>query len=541
MLTNQQSPARTAEDFVQALEPWSASDAAFGPGAGLEEAIDRIQAVANASTLPVLAQGLGLYLHGLRKEGRLTVGQWEALLSGDPASSATGTRGVLRDAIDRSIGLWDAVGLPEGSRRASWADPLVAAWMLAFHGVVWGRAIARGMLATSEQRAGTRALVEAMESAVRAVPSPHDILQQEDPREVATVKAFPSPGAVFGTGEGGRWRLVQCIFARGSTRIYAVEAINPSSSVRDIPMVAKIVERGALPAEAGRAVENLARSSFVMRPLARPSVPNYYVDILPRAITDLHAWWAENCHARSRRLTGREVAALALPMTQAVADLHLGAGGGLPHVHGDLKLGQFLIGSPEGSALQLSDLDLVVPAAPLMRSTHSPVEAPTTVAALGFTKGMVPPDHDPDQPRASRRNDTWALGICWHLLLTNRHPADVAAGKELTDYERARTVQDGNVGVELDSKTPAPWRRVLQSMLSRTSRPRPTELLPAMRAIYPPVGPDLIYGMVDLLNGQTLLTSDSEEGVLRSDLHRTESTQVASARALLAEADAHGT
>ncbi|MCA0323732.1 MAG: serine/threonine-protein kinase [Actinobacteria bacterium] len=540
MLTNQQSPARTAEDFVQALEPWSSSEAAFGPGAGLDEAIDRIQAVADASTLPVLAQGLGLYLHRLRREGRLTVGQWEALLGGDPASSATGARGVLRDAIDRSIGLWDAVGLPEGARRASWADPQVAAWMLAFHGVVWGRAIARGLLASREQGAGTRALVEAMENAVSAVPLRHDLLQQEDLREVATARAFPSPGAVFGTGEGGRWRLVECIFARGSTRIYAVEAINPSSSLRDVPMVAKIVERSALPAEAGGAVENLARSSFVMRSLARPSVPNYYVDILPRAITDLHAWWAEHCHSRSRRLTGREVAAFALPMTQAVVDLHFGAGGGMPHVHGDLKLGQFLIGSPEGSALQLSDLDLVVPAAPIMRSTHSPIEAPTTVAALGFTKGMVPPDHDPERPRASRRNDTWALGVCWHLLLTNRHPADVAAGKELTDYERARTVQDGSAGVELDPGTPAPWRPVLHSALSRTSRPRPAELLPALREIYHPLGPDLVYGVVDLLNGQTLLTQASGEGGVRSDLYPTTSTRVASARALLAEAGAHG-
>jgi len=506
-------PAAIVESYLAALTPWAHGSRPFGPGLGLDEAVKAVRHVVPDDLLTPLAESVASHLHELRLGHHLTPPQFNRVLGGtSPNLAAVPNAAAIRDGIERSMGLLDAFALPDQARRRSWADPSVAIVMLAYHGVAWLRLVDARVVPSTDVVNGRSTLSRALAS--HQLKSAKPVLAAEpDAREMTTVKPFPHEGHVFGSDSSGRYRLGHELPGSANSDIYALELVSspPSLSPGDRQLmqqpdaiVAKLIKtetlRGRTPVE----IDSIGLSDFLMRPLIRLHVPSHQIEILPRAHVDLYTWWRRRCKDQGHQLTGREVLALALPMLVGVVALHTGRSQRTPYVHGDLKLGQFLIGAPKGAALQLSDLDLVVPAAVIPTPTDSDWEPSTTVAALGFTRDYVPPDHDGN--RTSRRNDTWALGICWHLLLTNTHPAD--PDEERADFERARVVHDSrHGGLKLSADMPAPWRACINAVLSRTDRPRPTELVSMLTALYPPAGETRAYGVVDLGDGTCLLTA----------------------------------
>jgi Serine/threonine protein kinase len=508
-------PAAIVEAYVTAISPWGRGSRPFGPGLGLDEATEAVRQAIPADFLTPLAESVASHLNELRVGHHLTQTQWNRALGGTSPDLATAPNADdIRDGIERSMGLLDAFALPDGARLRSWADPTVATTMLIYHGVAWLRLVDARVVPSADLARGREAISLALASHLPESVGTVSVAEP-DVRELTTVQPFPHTGQVFGSDSTGRYRLGRILRPSDNSDIYAIELVSPPAALSPAErqrlaqpdaLVAKLIKAAALQGHTPVPIECIGISDFLMRPIARPEVPGHRIEILPRAQSDLYTWWKHRYKDQRRLLTGREVLALALPMLAGVVALHTGRGGRTQYVHGDLKLGQFLLGASTGGALQLSDLDLLVPAAVIPPSSDPDWEPSTTVSALGFTHGYVPLDHD--GKRTSRRNDTWALGICWHLLLTNSHPADLAANEELADFDRARVVHDERLGgLKLSADLPVPWRGCINAALSRTGRPRPSELIPMLSALYPPVGETQVYGVIDLGDGTSLLTA----------------------------------
>jgi hypothetical protein len=458
---------------------------AFGPGAGLEAVENRLgnDGLDVASLIEVVEE-LGTHLDSHRRAGAFSVHDWKVVLGSGPGAGRP-PRGAdqvaLRSGIEQSLGMLDAFALDESQRHAPWRrDAAVARRMLAYFGVAWLRLVRAGKLPEDDvARFGTRAVSRlTVRGLITADPSPTKVestaatpaVDQDAPTAATdldtglVVGEGPWQLRVAGTVRASRARSGSCLYA--VTRVSGPEAPRLVLKVPNLPRSTESPELSDLPA-----------SDFVMRPLARLLLDDgRTADVLPRAWVDVHAWWRTRREQGRQPLEGREVAALAAPMSAALVALHTGRGGVAPRVHGDVKLSQFLVGAPSGAAVQLTDLDLAVPA--LIHPDG--VEAPTTVPALGHTLGYLPPDPDPNM--TSRRRDVWALATCWHLLLADAHPAEVEAGRELTDVERFNAVRAGawRISETLDR----PWAELLELILTKRQRLPAEELLDAVLGLY---------------------------------------------------------
>lgn len=478
---------RASEQFVTCLRPFARRrdvGNVFGPSHGLERATTAIRAGLGRAEAQVIAEELGAHLSRHRASGTFTTHDWQRAVGATPVAvkRAGGFADPeLRTALDQSLGLLDTFGLEEGDRKSPWRnDEDLLFRMVAYHGVVWLRMVTAGVLPMADPDTfAAKADSRLRLTQIRSSPNPVKSHNDGNMREAMTQTERFEVGSVIPVGQL-TCRVIRTISAsdaRSGSSVY--EVASESGSDERVRCALKVPNMPMDPPS----LAAFPHSAFVMRPTARVTLEDgRSVDLLPLAETDLFAWWRSRYLSRQQVLGGREVAVLAAPMTAALRAMHTGLGGTIPLVHGDIKLSQFLLGSREQAALQLSDLDLAVPAASVV-STAGTEDGTTAVPARGHTLGYLPPA--PDTHLTSRRRDTWALATCWHMLLTNRHPAEVALGRELNDVDRFRAVQAGQF--EVSSDLDDGWVELLRTLLtSQHHRPRPSEVLQDVLGLYEP-------------------------------------------------------
>jgi len=450
-----------------------------GPDTTLDEArrivaasgLDRVQ-------LRGLAEDVATHLEGARSSGTFTVRDWETSF-GVGSDQRASRRSQVRDDVDFGLGAMDATRMPGGVPPfRTWQESDLAR-LLGLHLVGYLRLRSRGFFPSRDvdalvSRCASRLAVATSFVEPTGLPPgrDHALAVGIDVVDDETIRGPLAIGAVIGDDVNGRYVVVGD-FASPGTRSHFVrlEVLEPPRSDHYYAVGVSVGDRCLLklhPSDVELTQpQDLPVSAFVMGPIARLRVGSRHGDVLPLADVDLYAWWRTQA-AAGRRLDSYEVLALAAPMAAGLAALHGGRGDKVAMVHGDVKLSQFLI----GNTLQISDLEMAV-------ATSGQQEARSSVPAKGHTLGYLPPDGDPDM--TSRRRDSWALGVCWHLLLTGVHPAEVVSGRAMSNYDRCRAVWRGHWAIG-DDVHPS-WRSILEGLLKTGSRRRPAAVLTELLAM----------------------------------------------------------